>query len=130
MPVPDDYVVGPGDEIKVQFYGKENNNFAMTVGREGQIDFPKLGPINVAGLTFQQVREELQNRIAEQFIGVDSYISFGSLRTMQIFVMGDAYKPGAYNVNGLTTVTQALQIAGGIGQWALYAKYRSSGQGR
>ncbi|MDD2341539.1 MAG: SLBB domain-containing protein [Tolumonas sp.] len=114
IPVPDDYIVGPGDEIKVQLFGKENSSLSMMVGREGSIDFPKLGPINIAGLTFQEVKDDLQNRIAKQYIGVESSITFGSLRTMQIFVMGDAYKPGAYNVNALTTVTQALLIAGGI----------------
>ncbi len=114
IPVPDDYVVGPGDELRVQMYGKENASYKLKVNRDGSIEFPKLGPISVAGLTFQQVSDTLQSRIAEQFIGVESAISFGALRTMQIFVMGDAYRPGAYNVNALTTVSQALQIAGGI----------------
>ena len=114
IPVPDDYVVGPGDELRVQMYGKENASYKLKVNRDGSVEFPKLGPISVAGLTFQQVSDTLQSRIAEQFIGVESAISFGALRTMQIFVMGDAYRPGAYNVNALTTVSQALQIAGGI----------------
>jgi polysaccharide biosynthesis/export protein len=114
IPVPDDYVVGPGDELRVQMYGKENASYKLKVNRDGSVEFPKLGPISVAGLTFQQVSDTLQSRIAEQFIGVESAISFGALRTMQVFVMGDAYQPGAYNVNALTTVTQALQIAGGI----------------
>lgn len=114
IPVPDDYVVGPGDELRVQMYGKENASYKLKVNRDGSVEFPKLGPISVAGLTFQQVSDTLQSRIAEQFIGVESAISFGALRTMQVFVMGDAYRPGAYNVNALTTVTQALQIAGGI----------------
>jgi polysaccharide biosynthesis/export protein len=114
IPVPDDYVVGPGDELRVQMYGKENASYKLKVNRDGSVEFPKLGPISVAGLTFQQVSNTLQSRIAEQFIGVESAISFGALRTMQVFIMGDAYQPGAYNVNALTTVTQALQIAGGI----------------
>ncbi|GAA4496474.1 SLBB domain-containing protein [Pseudaeromonas paramecii] len=114
IPVPDDYVVGPGDELRIQLFGKENASYKLSVNREGSIDFPKLGPISVAGLTFRQVSDTLQARVAEQFIGVEAAISFGTLRTMQIFVMGDAYQPGAYNVNALTTVTQALQIAGGI----------------
>lgn len=114
IPVPDDYITGPGDEIKIQLFGKENANYSLKVGREGTIDFPKLGPINVAGLTFQEVKDDLQERIEKQYIGVESSITFGSLRTMQIFVMGDAFKPGAYNVNALTTVTQALLIAGGV----------------
>ncbi|EZH82631.1 sugar transporter [Aeromonas hydrophila AD9] len=114
MPVADDYVMGPGDEIRVQLYGKENANYSLAIGREGFIDFPSLGPIAASGQTFQQLRTELENRIKEQKIGVEAFISFGALRTMQVFVMGDAYRPGAYNVNGMATVTQALQAAGGI----------------
>lgn len=114
MPVADDYVMGPGDEIRVQLYGKENASYSLAIGREGFIDFPSLGPIAASGQTFQQLRSELENRIKEQKIGVEAFISFGALRTMQVFVMGDAYRPGAYNVNGMTTVTQALQAAGGI----------------
>lgn len=114
MPVADDYVMGPGDEIRVQLYGKENASYSLAIGREGFIDFPSLGPIAASGQTFQQLRRELENRIKEQKIGVEAFISFGALRTMQVFVMGDAYRPGAYNVNGMATVTQALQAAGGI----------------
>ncbi|MEH8223506.1 SLBB domain-containing protein [Aeromonas veronii] len=114
MPVADDYVMGPGDEIRIQLYGKENANYTLAIGREGFIDFPSLGPIAASGQTFQQLRTELENRIKEQKIGVEAFISFGALRTMQVFVMGDAYRPGAYNVNGMATVTQALQAAGGI----------------
>ena len=114
IPVPDDYIVGPGDELRVQMYGKENASYKLKVNRDGSVEFPKLGPINVAGQSFEQVSAMLQQRISEQFIGVESAISMGSLRTIQVFVMGDAYRPGAYNVNALTTVTQALQIAGGI----------------
>lgn len=114
IPVPDDYLVGPGDELRIQMYGKENASYRLKVNRDGSVEFPKLGPINVAGQSFEQVRAMLVQRISEQFIGVDSAISMGTLRTIQVFVMGDAYRPGAYNVNALTTVTQALQIAGGI----------------
>ncbi|ELM3617332.1 SLBB domain-containing protein [Aeromonas sobria] len=114
MPVADDYMMGPGDEIRVQLYGKENAVYTLAIGREGFIDFPSLGPIAASGQTFQQLRTELENRIKEQKIGVEAFISFGALRTMQVFVMGDAYRPGAYNVNGMATVTQALQAAGGI----------------
>lgn len=114
MPVADDYVMGPGDGIRIQLYGKENATYNLAIGREGFIDFPTLGPIAASGKTFQQLRTELESRIKEQKIGVDAFISFGALRTMQVFVMGDAYRPGAYNVNGMATVTQALQAAGGI----------------
>ncbi|WP_423842161.1 polysaccharide biosynthesis/export family protein [Aeromonas veronii] len=66
MPVADDYVLGPGDEIRVQLYGKENANYTLPIGREGFIDFPTLGPIAASGQTFQQLRSELESRIKEQ----------------------------------------------------------------
>lgn len=114
MPVSDDYVMGPGDEIRVQLYGKQNAVYTLMIGREGFIDFPNLGPISAAGQTFQQLRAAINGHVKEKMIGVESFVSFGALRTMQVFVMGDAYRPGAYNVNGMATVTQALHAAGGI----------------
>lgn len=116
IPVPADYVVGPGDEISVQLYGKENERHLLTVGRDGTIDFPRLGPIPVAGKTFTQVREDLKTRIRNQIIGAEVAIGMGQLRLMQVYVLGDAYRPGAYNLSSLSTVTQALIAAGGIAE--------------
>nr|WP_256260871.1 SLBB domain-containing protein [Shewanella sp. NIFS-20-20] len=114
VPVPSTYVVGPGDHIKVQLYGKENKEFDLMVGRDGSIEFPELGPISVAGLTFADMRQSLSKRIEKQMIGMESNITMGELRSIRIFVAGDAYKPGSYTVSSLSTVTQALFVAGGI----------------
>ncbi|EKO3714476.1 SLBB domain-containing protein [Vibrio metschnikovii] len=113
-PVPSDYPIGPGDEIVVQLFGNENSTHRLRVNREGVINFPKLGPISVAGLSFSQVRTSLSQRVQEQMIGVRSDITLGELRSMQIFVMGDAYKPGAYTVSALTTISQAIYYSGGF----------------
>lgn len=114
-PIPANYVVGPGDEIVVQLYGKENRTLRLQVTREGVINFPSLGPIELSGLSFSDVRQSLTQRIKEQKIGVSSDITLGKMRTMQIFVMGDAYKPGAYTVSALTTISQAIYYSGGFG---------------
>lgn len=116
LPVPDDYIIGPGDELRIQLYGKENALHSLKVSRKGQLDFPGLGPIYVAGKSYQQVAVELIDQIKKQIIGVDVFVSMGELRLMQITVTGDAFKPGAYNVNALTTLTQALQAAGGVAE--------------
>ncbi|MDF5673295.1 SLBB domain-containing protein, partial [Vibrio parahaemolyticus] len=79
-------------------------------------NFPSLGPVNVAGMHFSDVRDSLTQRVKEQMIGVRSDISLGELRTMQVFVMGDAYKPGAYTVSALTTISQAIYYSGGFGE--------------
>ncbi|CAE6881192.1 Periplasmic protein involved in polysaccharide export [Vibrio sp. B1REV9] len=116
VPVPADYTVGPGDEIVIQLFGKENTTNRLRVSREGVINFPSLGPVQVAGMTFSEVRDSLNQRVREQMIGVRSDISLGEMRTMQIFVMGDAYKPGAYTVSALTTISQAIYYSGGFSE--------------
>lgn len=116
VPVPADYTIGAGDEIVVQLFGKENITHRLRVNRAGIINFPSLGPVNVAGMSFSEMRTSLSKRIEEQIIGVRSDISLGEMRTMQVFVMGDAYKPGAYTVSALTTMSQAIYYSGGFGE--------------
>ncbi|MGR5094943.1 SLBB domain-containing protein [Vibrio maritimus] len=116
VPVPAEYQVGPGDEIVIQLFGRENQTHRLRVNREGVINFPTLGPVQVGGMSFSNVRESLQQRVREQMIGVRSDVTMGELRTMQIFVMGDAYKPGAYTVSGLTTISQAIYYSGGFSE--------------
>ncbi|MCE0493809.1 SLBB domain-containing protein [Vibrio salinus] len=113
-PIPSNYQIGPGDEIVVQLFGKDNDEYHLIVNRHGVINFPSLGPISVSGMSFTQVKSSLTKRINEQIIGVKSDITLGKLRTMQIFVMGDAYKPGAYTVSALTTISQAIYYSGGF----------------
>ena len=67
-------------------------------------------------MSFSDVRDSLNQRVKEQMIGVRSDISLGEMRTMQVFVMGDAYKPGAYTVSALTTISQAIYYSGGFGE--------------
>jgi polysaccharide biosynthesis/export protein len=116
VPVPSDYKIGPGDVLKVQLYGKENQEYSLTVGRDGSVQFPELGPIQLSGMSFSEARESLQQRIKQQMIGIESNISMGELRSIRIFVAGDAYKPGSYTVSSLSTITQALFVAGGVNE--------------
>lgn len=114
VPVPSNYTVGAGDEIVIQLFGKENQTYRLRVNRAGVINFPELGPVQVAGMNFSEVRQSLTTRVEEQMIGMRADISMGELRSMQIFVMGDAYKPGAYTVSALTTISQAIYFSGGL----------------
>lgn len=114
VPVPADYVMGPGDQLVIAFFGKENRSFSAAVTRDGDIVLPEIGPVNVAGLTFDAAREELVKRVAEQKIGVRASITMGELRSIRIFVLGDVVRPGSYTVSGLSTMTNALFLSGGI----------------
>lgn len=114
IPVPADYVVGPGDELNVQLFGAVNQNYLLTVGRNGQVSFPQLGPIDVAGQTFTQVRADLEQRVASQLIGTTASVSMGETRSIRVFVLGEAFRPGSYTVSGLSTITNALFVSGGV----------------
>ena len=114
IPVPADYVIGPGDTIEVQLFGKENQQYNLVVTRDGRINFPEFGAIPVAGLPFSDLRADLEKRVAEQMIGVKAAISMGALRSIRVFVLGDVTRPGSYTVSGLSTMTNALFVSGGI----------------
>jgi len=114
LPVPNDYLLGVGDELQIKIFGKKTENYNLTVDRDGSIYIPELGPFQVRGLVFQQARSEIDDFIKRSMIGVETNVSLGKLKTMQVFVLGSAYKPGSYVVSSLSTVTQAIKAAGGV----------------
>ena len=114
IPVSPDYLLGPGDTIELGFYGKLNDSHSLEISRDGSIDFPHLGPINLAGMTFSDARQLLQQRIKHEMLGVQASISLGELRSIQVFMLGEAYKPGTYTVSALSTITNALFLSGGL----------------
>lgn len=114
IPVPAEYVLGPGDTLEVQLIGERGGRYTLTVGRDGTVDFPNLGPIAVAGERFPSAKQKLEQRVADQMIGMRANVSMGSLRSIRIFVLGEAERPGSYTVSGLSTITNALFASGGV----------------
>lgn len=112
--IPSDYMVAPGDKISIQIFGKETNELELEVNREGQVVFPQHGPFTVSGLSFTEMKHLLAAKIKEKIIGVDVVIGMASLRSMRVFVLGDAYKPGPYTLSSLSSITHAIFAAGGI----------------
>src|SRR5690554_600886 len=114
IPVPSEYTLGPGDVLRVQLWGKENRNLELPVSRDGSVSFPDSGPLSVAGLSFNEAREQIRNKVTEQYIGVQASVSLGELRSVRVFVLGEARNPGSYTVSSLSTLTNALFVSGGI----------------
>lgn len=114
IPVPADYVMGPGDTLVVQLYGKENISHSLVINREGQIQFPQIGPVTLAGLTFAQAQKVIAEIVSEQMIGIKASVTMGALRTIRIFVLGEVVRPGSFTVGSLSTMTNALFASGGI----------------
>ncbi len=114
VPVPAQYVVGPGDRLEVQLIGNTKGRHSLVVNRDGNIMFPELGPIAVTGLRFEDVRARIESRVREQMIGTQAIVSLGDLRSIRIFVLGEAQRPGSYTVSGLANITNALFVSGGV----------------
>ena len=112
--VPIDYIVGPGDTLQVQLYGNQPSLYELTVQRDGRINFPKLGPIMVSNMSFDAARAAIEHRVSEQLVGTRVSVTMGDLRSIRVFVLGEAEKPGSYTVSGLSTMTNALFVSGGV----------------
>jgi protein involved in polysaccharide export with SLBB domain len=114
IPVPAEYAVGPGDAVKVQLIGNVKGNYTLVVGRNGDINFPEVGPVTVAGMPFNELKSLIEKTVAEQMIGTRAVVALGELRSMQVLITGEAEQPGSYTVSGLSTITNALLAGGGV----------------
>lgn len=115
-PAPLDYTLGPGDELKIQFFGSQTVNRLVPVNREGNIIIPEIGSIEVSGLNFLEAKNKINSVINASLIGVTSEISLAKIRSIQIFVLGNAFSPGAYTVSSLSNISNVLFFSGGPSQ--------------
>jgi protein involved in polysaccharide export with SLBB domain len=113
-PVPPDYVLGPGDTVRIQLFGNVNGIYEIDVTRDGVLNIPEIGPVTVASLSFSEFREDVNRRVREMLIGTQVSVTMGQLRTIRIFVLGDVNRPGSYVVDSLATISSALYRSGGI----------------
>jgi polysaccharide biosynthesis/export protein len=113
VPVPADYVLGPGDELLIRAWGKIELDAHATIDRDGQIALPRVGTLNVAGLHYSQVDGYLHAAIGALFKDFTLNVALGQLRSIQIYVLGHARRPGVYTVGSLSTLVNALFVSGG-----------------
>ncbi len=114
-PVPNGYVIGPGDRLQIRAWGQIDLAARVVVDRGGEIYLPKVGTINVAGVRFDQVEEYLKNAIGRLFRNFDLSVNLGKLHAIQIFVTGAARRPGSYTVGSFSTLVSVIFASGGPG---------------
>ncbi len=107
------YVLGPGDQLVLRIWGQVNLNAQLTVDRAGSIYLPQVGEINVAGLPFAQVKEHIHDAVGHIYKSFDLDVQMGQLRSIQVFVVGQARRPGTYTLSSLSTLVTALFATGG-----------------
>ena len=113
-PVTPNYLIGPDDVIKIILYGNKNRMYELKVSRDGIIFFPEIGPLIVAGLTFGDMQNLINSVITSQLIGTQVSVTLGSLRTIDVFILGAANKPGMYSISALSNITNAIFESGGL----------------
>ena len=112
-PVTPDYVIGPGDELRLQVWGQVNENGSFIVDRTGAIQVPQLGTVHVAGVRFSELTAFLRSQFERVYRNFELNVNMGQLRSIQVFVVGQARRPGSYTIGSMSTLLNALFESGG-----------------
>ncbi len=113
-PIPQNYILGPDDQVIVDIYGASQHTLIHTISPEGTITVTGFGPIYLSGLTVKQAEEKLRNTIGGRYQSSELRLTIGNTRTIQIDIMGEVQSPGTYHLSAFANVLYALYRAGGI----------------
>ncbi len=116
IPVPVDYVLGPGDELYIRAWGSIDVDYRATIDRNGQINIPRIGTMGVAGIKAGDAEAHLRTQVGRVFRNFSLNVTLGQLRSIQVFVVGQARRPGNYTISSLSTLVSAVFASGGPAQ--------------
>jgi protein involved in polysaccharide export with SLBB domain len=114
-PVPPDYVIGPGDELRIRVWGQVNFQANVRVDRAGEVYIPvsQVGPVHVAGIAYSELNDRIRQAISRVYRNFDVVADIGRIRAIQIYLAGQARRPGVYTVSSLSTLIDAVFASGG-----------------
>jgi protein involved in polysaccharide export with SLBB domain len=112
-PVPSDYLLGPGDELLIRGWGTIDIDYRATIDRNGTISIPSIGSVVLAGVKAGEAEGLIRSTIAKLYKGVTVNVTFGQLRALTVYVVGQASRPGTYTVSSMSTLVTALFASGG-----------------
>jgi protein involved in polysaccharide export with SLBB domain len=112
-PVGIEYAIAPGDALQITAWGQLNFSRQLTVARTGQIMLPDAGPISVEGLNYSQAASAIKSGLSHFYRGFDVSVTISRLHSIQIFVVGEARRPGSYTVSSFSTLVNAIFASGG-----------------
>jgi len=127
VPLGPSYVIGPGDGLKIDIWGSITTSIARTVDRDGHVLLPEAGSLSVAGLSLDQAQSLIKNTLKRQYRNIDTTVTVSRPRTVRVYVVGDAQRPGGYDISSLATPLSALYAAGGpttVGSLRILRHYR------
>ena len=118
---PENYKLGPGDELIIDIWGFSEDSIQQKISPEGRISIAQIGPVYLSGLTVREAENKIRRSLASKFGGISDgstkvSVALGEIRTIQVNVMGDVDYPGAYRLSAFSTVFSALYAAGGVSE--------------
>jgi protein involved in polysaccharide export with SLBB domain len=113
VPAPDNYILGPGDEVNLQVSGPQDFGGTLVIDRNGQVNLPKVGPVTLAGVAVRDLEKTLSAQLGKVFANFKATASLGRLRGIQVYVVGQAQQPGTFQLSSLSTLVNALFASGG-----------------
>ena len=111
---PQNYVLGPGDQLVIDIYGASQKSEQLQISPEGTVTIPGYGPVKVSGLTVAAAQSRIRSTVGSRYSSSNISISVGQTRSMTVNVMGEVKVPGTYTLSAFSTVFHALYMAGGI----------------
>lgn len=112
-PVPDEYMLGVGDELLIRGWGSIDIDFRAKIDRNGLISIPTVGSVVLAGVKAGEAESVIKGAVARLYKGVTVSVNFGQLRAITVYVVGQAKRPGTYTVSSLSTLVTAMFASGG-----------------
>ena len=113
IPVSDDYVLGPGDKLIINLWGNIQQKLELDIDGEGKVILPQVGPLSLWGVKFSEAKKLIEENLGKFYTNFQINVSMGKLRSIKVFILGEAKKPGAYMVSSLATVFDLLyQVSG------------------
>lgn len=112
-PAPAEYVLGTGDEVRIQLWGSVDYTGSQTIDRNGIINLPKIGAVELAGVQVKDLEATLSKKVARVYKNFEVSASLGKLRGISVYVVGQATRPGTYSLTSLSTLVNAVFAAGG-----------------
>lgn len=118
---PDNYMLGPGDEVIIDVWGDAEVNYARTISPEGTINIPRIGPVTLSGYTVKEANSRIKRSLARIYAGINSgstsvKLTLGNIRSIQVNIMGEVANPGTYTLPSLASLFHALYAAGGVSE--------------
>jgi protein involved in polysaccharide export with SLBB domain len=113
LAAPASYLLGPGDEIRLQVWGAVDFSATLALDRNGQVLIPKVGVVALAGVRVADLEPVLKGQLSKVYTNFSLNATLGKLRSIQVYVVGQSRQPGTYAVSSLSTLVNVLFVSGG-----------------